>query len=280
MTTDKNLKIARASTVNSYSAKGSTVYDDPMNKNFLYGQITMEFLDSLEFLPTEKTILDLGCGTGFIFEYLYSIFQNMNIEGIGVEPARGMLDMAIEKHKNEKKISYHEGSFENIPLEDSSVDKIVSTLALHWVKSLPVAAQEMRRVLRDEGNLNILMIAKDDGEKFKKGIVNALRKHLTFAQIMDTAVLVQRASPKQVKEAFAPSFEGFDIQVEKFTKTVYGSFKEHMKWWEARSSPVIAEVKNKNVFMKDLQVEMEKIRIDEGIPFDAAYIWIKIRSNK
>ena len=280
MTNDKNLKIARASTVDAYSAKGSTVYDDPMNKNFLYGQITMEFLDSLEFLPTEKTILDLGCVTGFIFEYLYSIFQNMNIQGIGVEPARGMLDMAIEKHKNEKKFSYHEGSFENIPLEDGSVDKIVSTLALHWVKSLPVAAQEMRRALRDKGNLNILMIAKDDGEKFKKGIVNALRKHLTFAQIMDTAVLVQRASPKQVKEAFAPSFEGFDIQVEKFTKIVYGSFEEHMKWWKARSSPVIAEVKNKDTFMKDLQVEMEKIQTNEGIPFDAAYIWIKIRSNK
>ena len=279
MTIDKNLKTARASTVESYSAKGSTVYDDPMNQNFLYGKITMEFLDHLEFSPKEKVVLDLGCGTGFIFEYFCSKFKTLDLQGIGVEPAKGMLDIAIEKHKKEKKFSYREGSFENIPLKDDSVDKIVSTLALHWVKSLSVAAQEMRRVLRDDGNLNILMIAKDDGEQFKKAIVNALRKHLTFSQIMDTAVLVQRASPKQVKKAFAPYFEGFDIQVDKFTNVVYGSFEEHMKWWKARSSPVIAEVNNKDKFMKDLQVELEQIRTTDGIPFDAAYLWIKVRKN-
>lgn len=279
MTIDKNLKTARASTVESYSAKGSTVYDDPMNQNFLYGKITMEFLDHLEFSPKEKVVLDLGCGTGFIFEYFCSKFKTLDLQGIGVEPAKGMLDIAIEKHKKENFFSYREGSFENIPLKDDSVDKIVSTLALHWVKSLSVAAQEMRRVLRDDGNLNILMIAKDDGEQFKKAIVNALRKHLTFSQIMDTAVLVQRASPKQVKKAFAPYFEGFDIQVDKFTNVVYGSFEEHMKWWKARSSPVIAEVNNKDKFMKDLQVELEQIRTTDGIPFDAAYLWIKVRKN-
>ena len=279
MTIDKNMKTVRASTVKSYSAKGSMVYDDPMNKNFLYGEITMKFLDHLEFSAKEKVVLDLGCGTGFIFEYLFSKFSTLDLQGIGIEPAIGMLEMAIKKHKNEKRFTYYEGSFETIPLENGSVDKIVSTLALHWVKSLSVAAQEMRRVLRDDGNLHILMIAKDDGEQFKKAIVSALRKHLTFSQIMDTAVLVQRASPQQVKKAFAPYFEGFDIQVEKFTDIVYGSFEDHMKWWKARSSPVIAEVNNKDKFIGDLQVELEKIQTIDGIPFDTAYLWIKIRKN-
>ena len=279
MTIDKNRKTVRASTVKSYSSKGSVVYDDPMNKNFLYGEITMKFLDHLEFSPKEKVVLDLGCGTGFIFEYLFSKFHTLDLLGIGIEPAMGMLNMAIEKHKDEKRYSYYEGSFENIPLGNGSVDKIVSTLALHWVKSLPVAAQEMRRVLRNDGNLNILMIAKDDGEQFKKAIVSALRKHLTFSQIMETAVLVQRASPKQVKQAFAPHFEGFEIQVEKFTDIIYGNFEEHMKWWKARSSPVIAEVTNKEIFMNDLQVELEKTQTIDGIPFDTAYMWIKIRKN-
>ena len=279
MTIDKNMKTVRASTVKSYSAKGSMVYDDPMNKNFLYGEITMKFLDHLEFSAKEKVVLDLGCGTGFIFEYLFSKFSSLDLQGIGIEPAIGMLEMAIKKHKNEKRFTYYEGSFETIPLENGSVDKIVSTLALHWVKSLSVAAQEMKRVLRDDGNLHILMIAKDDGEQFKKAIVSALRKHLTFSQIMDTAVLVQRASPQQVKKAFAPYFEGFDIQVEKFTDIVYGSFEDHMKWWKARSSPVIAEVNNKDKFIGDLQVELEKIQTIDGIPFDTAYLWIKIRKN-
>ena len=105
MTIDKNRKTVRASTVKSYSSKGSVVYDDPMNKNFLYGEITMKFLDHLEFSPKEKVVLDLGCGTGFIFEYLFSKFHTLDLLGIGIEPAMGMLNMAIEKHKDEKRFS-------------------------------------------------------------------------------------------------------------------------------------------------------------------------------
>ena len=97
MTIDKNMKAVRASTVKSYSVKGSMVYDDPMNKNFLYGEITMKFLDHLEFSPKGKVVLDLGCGTGFIFEYLFSKFHTLDLLGIGIEPAMGMLNMAIEK---------------------------------------------------------------------------------------------------------------------------------------------------------------------------------------
>ena len=33
------------------------------------------------------------------------------------------------------------------------------------------------------------MIAKDDGARFKRAIVAALRKHLSFSQIMTTAAL-------------------------------------------------------------------------------------------
>ena len=32
------------STVSSYSERGARAYEDPMNKNFLYGAITVRFL--------------------------------------------------------------------------------------------------------------------------------------------------------------------------------------------------------------------------------------------
>ena len=31
-------------TISSYSERGSSAYEDPMNKNFLYGSITVEFI--------------------------------------------------------------------------------------------------------------------------------------------------------------------------------------------------------------------------------------------
>lgn len=268
------------STVKAYSRDGSSAYEDPMNKNFLYGEITTRFLDQIEFSDKVKTVLDIGCGTGFVFDHLYDTFKNKNLKGIGIEPAKGMLDIAIEKYGEDQLFSFSEGAFESVPLPDRSVDKIISTLALHWVKSLDVAAQEMRRVLCDNGSLDILMIAKDDGANFKKAIVNAQRKHLTFAQIMKTATLVQRAVEKDMARAFACFNEpGFDVRFEQHRDIVYGTFDNHMKWWTARSTPVIAEVADKKAFMSDLRIELEKTSTSKGIPFDTAYFWITIKGN-
>ena len=208
-----------------------------MNKNFLYGDITVRFLERIEFNADARTVLDIGCGTGFVFDVLHDTFVAREMTGIGIEPAVGMLEIANEKYRNDDRFEVCEGSFEQIPLGDRSVDKIISTLALHWVKSLEVAAQEMRRVLKDDGSLDILMIAKDDGARFKKAIVSAQKKHLTFAQIMKTATLVQRVTAEQVVQAFSPFDESFKIVVEEFNDVVYGEFEDHMKWWTARSTP-------------------------------------------
>lgn len=268
------------STVSSYSERGSRAYEDPMNKNFLYGAITVRFLEQIDRFPEGGTVLDIGCGTGFVFDVLYRRFEELGMRGIGIEPAEGMLEIAIDKYGADPMFEFHPGSFEEIPLTDASVDKIVSTLALHWVKSLDVAVTEMRRVLRDGGSLDILMIARDDGARFKKAIVAAQRKHLTFAQIMKTATLVQRANVKDVLKAFAPFDDRFEVRVEMFNDVVYGSFDKHMKWWTARSSPVIAEVEDKARFMEDLRQELEKTREARGIPFDTAYHWITLTGNR
>lgn len=263
-------------TVSSYSKFGSGVYDDPMNRQFLYGDITCKFLEQVEISPKDKVLLDIGCGTGLVCDVLSQKLISNDVEYIGIDPAAGMLDVALDKYKDMDKISFKEGSFENTGLPDKSVDRIVSTLALHWVESVEIAATEMFRVLKGGGQVDILMIAKEDGEQFKKAIVNALRKHLSFSQIMKTSNLVQRIKEKRLREAFSPFEEFFNIHIEKYTDVVYGSFEDHMKWWKARSTPVIAEVKNKEGFFHDLQEELEKTRVGSGIPFDTACFWIKI----
>jgi ubiquinone/menaquinone biosynthesis C-methylase UbiE len=264
------------STVSSYSERGSNEYEDPMNKNFLYGKITAQFLEQIKFSPSCKHVLDIGCGTGFGFDVVGQKMAKNNMTGHGVDPATGMLNIAREKFKEKNHFSFDEGSFESIPTQDASVDKIISTLALHWVKSLDAAASELKRVLKSDGSLDIFMIAKDDGAIFKKAIVEAQKKHLSFKQIMKTATLVQRATEEDIKASFSVFGDGFELRVQKFNDVVYGSFNEHMKWWKARSTPVIAEVEDKDQFVLDLQAELEKISTDKGIPFDTAYFWISL----
>ena len=53
-----------------------------------------------------------------------------------------------------------------------------------------------------------------------------------------------------------------------------------MKWWKARSEQIISEVNNKELFMKDLEKELEKIREEKGIPFDLSVLYINLKAKK
>lgn len=270
-------QIGNEQTILSYSAKGAKVYEAQLNENLAYGNMTIDFLNKIEFSADEKNIVDVGCGTGFAFDVLDDKFEKLDLEGLGVEPAEGMVDIARSKFKNKKRYSFKIGCFENIPLEDQSVDKIISTLALHWSTSLELAAKEIRRVLKSDGSIDILMIAKDDGYNFKKPVVRAMEKHMTFPQIMRSAKLAQRVNKDELKEIFEKEFTDYKVEVQNVRQTIYATFEEHMMWWKARSSAIIHEIKDIESFMRDLELEMKYIENQKGIPFDLSCLIVNIR---
>ena len=124
-------RTSNKTTVSSYSKSNSKEYEDPMNKNFLYGEITSKFLQKIKFREKDKFLLDIGCGTGFVFDELYPSLVSKHISALGIEPAIGMLAIAKNKYKDKSMVCFEEGSFEKIPRPDNSVDRIISTLALH-----------------------------------------------------------------------------------------------------------------------------------------------------
>ena len=168
---NSNTKFLKEATVSNYSSRNSSVYDDPMNKNFVYGKLTVDFVNQINFEKEEKIIADIGCGTGFAFEIVYEKLKKNSKKCIGIEPAKGMLELAKNKFKSDSNFSFYEGTFAKVPLKDKSVDKIISTLALHWVPSLEDSIKELKRILKTNGSIDIMMIAKDDGEGFKKPII-------------------------------------------------------------------------------------------------------------
>jgi len=264
-----------AVTVEGYSKQGAKAYEDPQNWNSVYGNMTKLFVNTIEVPFGEGLVLDIGCGTGFAFDVLGDQIEAAGKTGIGIDPAVGMLEIAKEKNQDRSIFEFKEGSFDNIPLADNSVDQITSTLALHWVPSLVDAAAEMHRVLKVGGKLDILMVSKDDGANFKKSIVEAQKKHLTFKQIMSSAFLVQRVGVEKAKEAFAIFEDDFNLDIEMKDEIVYETFDEHMKWWKARSTQIIADVADVDKFMEDLRVELEQTQDQNGIPFDASFLWIR-----
>ena len=266
--------------IDEYSSESSGIYDAAINKNFLYGKITTDFLESIELKNTDKTVLDIGCGTGLCFELLKDKFIQLDINGIGIDPAEGMLLYAIKKFQTSDRFTFKIGTFEDIPLEDNSVDKIISTLALHWATSIEKAVQNMVRVLKPGGSIDILMIEKNDGAQFKRFVIEAMKKHLTFKQIMKAAALAQRVTAAQLHKVVNKYFDrSYEINVKNIEQLIYGTFEEHIKWWSARSSATIVEVKDSDAFFRDLQEEMRKSETDNGIPFDLSCLILSVKKK-
>jgi len=98
----------------------------------------------------EGRVLEIGIGSG-----LNLPFYSRNVARvIGLEPSPRLLAMArqVERTGNGS-VEFIEGSAEAIPLQDASVDTVVTTWTLCSIPDALRALSDMRRVLRPGGHL-------------------------------------------------------------------------------------------------------------------------------
>ncbi len=97
-------------------------------------------------------ILDFGCGTG----WLSRVLATMGLESIGVDVSENALRLgrefiARDPLRDTLKIDFRLFDSHTLPLEDESVDRIVSFDAFHHVLDQEGTLREMARVLRPGG---------------------------------------------------------------------------------------------------------------------------------
>lgn len=98
--------------------------------------------------PADKTMLDIGCGGGLFAEE----FARMGARVIGVDPSAPSLDTA-RSHAVAAglRIDYREGTGEQLPVDDGSVDIACCVDVLEHVSDLDAVIGETARVLRSGG---------------------------------------------------------------------------------------------------------------------------------
>jgi len=96
-------------------------------------------------------VLEIGFGSGLNLEF-YRADQVSRLWGL--EPSQGMLKLAEERKEAAPfEVELLQSGAEAIPLEDHSVDTVLSTFTLCTVPDLEAAFAEMRRVLKPGGQL-------------------------------------------------------------------------------------------------------------------------------
>lgn len=94
------------------------------------------------------TVLDLGCGGGFMAEVL----ARKGASVVGVDPSAPAIE-AARAHAGAEGLSidYRVGSGEHVPMETASADCVVCVDVLEHVESLDRVLDEIRRVLKPGG---------------------------------------------------------------------------------------------------------------------------------
>lgn len=98
----------------------------------------------------EGRVLEIGIGSG-----LNLPFYGANVARVtGLDPSPRLLAKARESlHRTSPPVALVEGNAEAIPLDDASVDTVVTSWTLCSIPDVPRALAEMRRVLSPAGRL-------------------------------------------------------------------------------------------------------------------------------
>ena len=181
-----------ADTVKPYNASESkkeqvsTMFDkiapyyDFLNRLLSLGIDTIWRKKALSLLKGQKLdrILDVATGTGDVAIEAARQLQVDHITGIDI--SKEMLEIGHQKIKKKnltQKIKLLEGDSENIPFTDNTFDAITVAFGVRNFENLEKGLAEMRRVLKQDGQLVILEFSRPRIFPFKQ-LFNAYFKYI------------------------------------------------------------------------------------------------------
>lgn len=135
----------------------------------------------------EKLILDAGCGTGLLFDYIRSSFEKSDITDfhyVGVDISINMLKRFHSKlNQKAKNVNLILSDLENLPLRESRFDLLFSFTSLQNLPDIIEGLRESFRVAKDGADVNFSILRKKLNKEELIGILNPLVRHMNIIDI-------------------------------------------------------------------------------------------------
>jgi ubiquinone/menaquinone biosynthesis C-methylase UbiE len=171
-----------------------------------------------------ENVLEIGCGTG---HSLVALAPAVGASGkvSGLDISEGMLQVTQSRLKRfglAEQVELRLGDAASLPFSAAGFDVIFMSFSLELFASseIPIVLKECRRVLRPEGRLGVVALARSDGVAVK--VYDWA--HVKFPDLIDChPILVQKAIEEanfQIIEAVKRSMWGLPVEI--ITARKYG----------------------------------------------------------
>lgn len=117
-------------------------------------------MDNITVTP-KSVILDIGCGTGLLFEHVVKNAQFI----VGIDISRGLLSEANKKAKTCQNTALVQGDSDNSPLRNETFDFVFAVTVMQNVPSPKVTLNEIRRVSKSNAKIIVTGLKKSFTEK-------------------------------------------------------------------------------------------------------------------